>query len=988
MNKKTIGILTILMLSVILSSSIVSANFFTDWWGNLFNPDKNMVGKAYTTGGPSKAVIEKVTCQFSGSEKKQTCLGNGRYRCSGNTSCTVQITGRNNTAIVWKSSCGGYDTTVLDGTSEIADFYCSSQVTETVTCAFEGSNSEQECYSDKGKCKGYGSCNVSISGNKDESITWKSSCGGYALSVIDGNAEKIYFKCAPTTNQTTICTDSDGGKDYYKYGKSTGDYGSVGVKGFILGINKNCANSTHDPNLPYSIAEDCCYTNVANSTQLNEAFCDENGVLQTEGYMCPNGCQDGACVKSATQCTSNTDCPTNTTYYCTNTTTSCSSTISYNCINGTCQKVGGSGGCGPCTYGCDQTTGKCNTIPKNLCPVNNINYNVSGSPGYVQYDIALSKSLGNLAGPFCEDPNGNPVVGSGYFIAETNEYRVYHELYKKEQHAYLKVGANCWDANNNSYKCCTNNITLPIQNRDNITCTDSDSGRIYFVKGSIKNQYNQIYTDNCTNNTLKEWYCDQYGYGANEYYNCPNGCKDGACVQKTCPYTPYNDSNTHLMTVGNVIVVEGKNVKLVNVGTSAVVIEVDGITKTINYNITDKINGVSVKVLEICYVDEIGQRKAVIQIVTTPQCVVNSDCPINTTYYCSGNNSCTSSTSYACVGGTCQKSGGSEGCGPCSYGCNQTNGKCGSAPQNTCTDSDGGENTYVKGTIKYSNTLSATDRCILINGINYTDISSCTTNCGVREYSCKVTNGVLGAYESRLTCANGCYDSTCVKYKGVYTNYFLKIGELVNYNNKMVKLVNVGSNGAITVDVAGIQSTVNQGSTSAINGLNIKNAAHFYVDDALQRSATIEISMPQSVNACPTVTIDNATYRLDPCVMNLNLSDGSGNVYFYPKIVQTGQIRSYGFSVYGYGVGFPTYGILANTASGGAYGNQTLQIYLNDAYLNTNVTTTTYSGYLPIRVYHQSGGVGAQELKLNLTVKVTPKPTSSSLTGMVIRVLE
>jgi len=68
--------------------------------------------------------------------------------------------------------------------------------------------------------------------------------------------------------ETTICTDSDGGKDYY-------------VKGYT--INENGVRD-----------DDVCMSDPEGKV-LNEYYCDENGGKGIE-YTCPNGCSDGACI--------------------------------------------------------------------------------------------------------------------------------------------------------------------------------------------------------------------------------------------------------------------------------------------------------------------------------------------------------------------------------------------------------------------------------------------------------------------------------------------------------------------------------------------------------------------------------------------------------------------------------------------------------------------------------------------------------------------
>ena len=78
------------------------------------------------------------------------------------------------------------------------------------------------------------------------------------------------------------------------------------------------------------------------------------------------------------------------------------------------------------------------------------------------------------------------------------------------------------------------------------TCTDSDNGTNYYKLGRITeiNQYSNwtanSYPDMCVTDiagaNLAEAICekrsDGYYYGSQKYYNCPNGCKDGACAPK------------------------------------------------------------------------------------------------------------------------------------------------------------------------------------------------------------------------------------------------------------------------------------------------------------------------------------------------------------------------------------------------------------------------------------------------------------------------
>ena len=78
------------------------------------------------------------------------------------------------------------------------------EVKESVTCIFTNTDLAQACYPNIGTpCKGTNSCTTTISGARGTQITWKSSCGSYASTTLDGNNEEIKFEC-PTLNPILI----------------------------------------------------------------------------------------------------------------------------------------------------------------------------------------------------------------------------------------------------------------------------------------------------------------------------------------------------------------------------------------------------------------------------------------------------------------------------------------------------------------------------------------------------------------------------------------------------------------------------------------------------------------------------------------------------------------------------------------------------------------------------------------------------------------
>ncbi|QQG38465.1 MAG: hypothetical protein HYS32_02550 [Candidatus Woesearchaeota archaeon] len=72
--------------------------------------------------------------------------------------------------------------------------------------------------------------------------------------------------------------------------------------------------------------------------------------------------------------------------------------------------------------------------------------------------------------------------------------------------------------------------------------------------------------------------------------------------------------------------------------------------------------------------------------------------------------------------------------------------------------------------------------------------------------------------------------------------HFMNVGDSVVVNGKTVTLNNVGSGGAINVDVDGVIETISASGTETINGLEINNDETFYdSNDVSQRSATLII---------------------------------------------------------------------------------------------------------------------------------------------------
>jgi hypothetical protein len=181
-------------------------------------------------------VYEQVTCKFLGSTSTQTCFYPyiQDLSCTGADSCTMTIEGTEGNKVDIKA-CGGVAYVTLDSADETVEFNCEKnaaggggggvncvfdeatqtqkcypaetatapaapveKVKEQVKCVFLESKQLQKCYSEFGQsCEGETSCVMDIIGEKGRKATLKSSCGGYAYILLDGNNENAEFKCIP-----------------------------------------------------------------------------------------------------------------------------------------------------------------------------------------------------------------------------------------------------------------------------------------------------------------------------------------------------------------------------------------------------------------------------------------------------------------------------------------------------------------------------------------------------------------------------------------------------------------------------------------------------------------------------------------------------------------------------------------------------------------------------------------------------------------------
>ena len=296
-------------------------------------------------------------------------------------------------------------------------------------------------------------------------------------------------------------------------------------------------------------------------------------------------------------------------------------------------------------------------------------------------------------------------------------------------------------------------------------CTDSDDGRNFYVKGTFSgiwgdefitkpdycvdslNSHDEVYSSNMY---LREGYCEN-GELRIYLHNCPNGCEDGACL----PCTD-SDNGKNFYVKGEFsgrwdnefITKSDYCIDSLNgneVSSSDLYLK-EGFCENENLRIYTHNcpNGCEDGVClpepakeEITCSETDGGRDYDTRGVTTgtrfgsPQTVWTDNCPtsvILSEYYCSEN--MVEAVSYTCSNGC--KDGA---CLPESAGEE-------AEEEIMCTDSDGGKNYYVKGTV---NIGPNTDKCV--------DSST------LSEKFC-TPEGFVAA--TVYTCPNGCKDGACL----------------------------------------------------------------------------------------------------------------------------------------------------------------------------------------------------------------------------------
>ncbi len=382
-----------LSLFLILSISFVSANAFTDFFKNIFggvqlSPEDGLVGYYKFDGNIQDS---------SGKSHGGTCT----ISAAGNK-CPTYVTAKDGTTSA--ASFDGFDDFVYVKTN--TDFNFGSEdysIALWMKFPISGNSSWEGIVS-----KGYstsaatvGSYGLVRDGTKTNSIRFQdvASVGSFNVNVASGSltdswhhiaivrsggdgfagaVTKLYVDGVEKSSSVLGAASLDNSADF-RIGQANARF----FKGIIddlriynkalsqdeinslAGISSNtCTDS--DSGLNYNVKglvqisdslgniigyeEDGCVDSIV----LEEGFCLSNGQGNTVGYNCPNGCLDGACIGgNVTTCTSDEDCPSQTTKYCDKYGDACVSSMQYSCVGGECISFGGGASCKHCNSGCE-----------------------------------------------------------------------------------------------------------------------------------------------------------------------------------------------------------------------------------------------------------------------------------------------------------------------------------------------------------------------------------------------------------------------------------------------------------------------------------------------------------------------------------------------------------------------------------------------------------------------------------------------------------
>ena len=127
--------------------------------------------------------------------------------------------------------------------------------------------------------------------------------GKRADGSMEYSATNPYYVTVTVTsegggNDTSECSDTDEGANYYQYGAA--NHSDSSIEGRVDCCKLYYSTNTGDSVNHIGAGGGAC---VSEGPYLYEAICNEEGVPDFRVYQCPNGCKNGACVSSSGQTT-------------------------------------------------------------------------------------------------------------------------------------------------------------------------------------------------------------------------------------------------------------------------------------------------------------------------------------------------------------------------------------------------------------------------------------------------------------------------------------------------------------------------------------------------------------------------------------------------------------------------------------------------------------------------------------------------------------
>lgn len=168
---------------------------------------------------------------------------------------------------------------------------------ETVKCVFQGATKSENCYLAGGQdtanltCSGKETCGIDISGSEyQKEYTWKSSCGGYAYTYLDGTNDYAYFTCGSTTSGTLTAK-----ADNYNY--TIAD--PYGVNSFLLDVLSNDAYGVVIQNLNVGVTANALHGTATVDSSKKIKYVPTSGYIGYDDFEYQISTSDGLYTSKA-----------------------------------------------------------------------------------------------------------------------------------------------------------------------------------------------------------------------------------------------------------------------------------------------------------------------------------------------------------------------------------------------------------------------------------------------------------------------------------------------------------------------------------------------------------------------------------------------------------------------------------------------------------------------------------------------------------------